>query len=57
VAADHPGDVADRHALARWITEAGQPDLPGILRDAIEELRAVLAPSDRLGTVPGTAGL
>jgi len=34
-----------------------KPDLPGILRDAIEELRAVLAPSDRLSTVADTARL
>jgi AcrR family transcriptional regulator len=43
--------------FARWITEAGQPDLPGILRDAMEELRTVLAPSARLSTVSGTTGL
>jgi AcrR family transcriptional regulator len=30
-------------ALARWIGDPGQPDLPGILRESIEELRDVLA--------------
>jgi AcrR family transcriptional regulator len=30
-------------ALARWISEPGQPDLPGILRESVAELRGVLA--------------
>jgi len=68
VTADHPGDVANRHALrdrgipeptaslaaetgaavfkvafARWVSEPGQPDLPGIFRELMEESRDVLA--------------
>jgi AcrR family transcriptional regulator len=30
-------------AFARWISEPGQPDLPGIIRESMEELRGVLA--------------
>ncbi|MFI5689977.1 TetR/AcrR family transcriptional regulator [Streptomyces sp. NPDC051636] len=30
-------------AFARWISKPGQPDLPGILRASMEELRNVLA--------------
>jgi AcrR family transcriptional regulator len=30
-------------AFARWVTEPGQPDLPGIIREAMAELRDVLA--------------
>jgi AcrR family transcriptional regulator len=30
-------------AFARWIGDPGQPDLPGILRESMEELRDVLA--------------
>jgi AcrR family transcriptional regulator len=29
-------------AFARWISEPGQPDLPGIFRESMEELRGVL---------------
>jgi AcrR family transcriptional regulator len=38
-------------ALARWISEPGQPDLPGILRDSMAEMRSVL--TERL---PSPAG-
>ena len=30
-------------AFARWISEPGQPDLPGIIHGSMEELRGVLA--------------
>jgi AcrR family transcriptional regulator len=30
-------------AFARWVSEPGQPDLPGIFRDSMAELRGVLA--------------
>ena len=30
-------------AFARWISEPGQPDLPGIIHESMEELRGVLA--------------
>jgi hypothetical protein len=30
-------------AFARWVSGAGQPDLPGILRESMQELRGVLA--------------
>jgi AcrR family transcriptional regulator len=33
-------------AFARWVSQPGQPDLPGILRESMEELRGVL--TDRL---------
>jgi hypothetical protein len=29
-------------AFARWISEPGQPDLPGILRESMAELKDVL---------------
>jgi len=32
-------------AFARWISEPGQPDLPGLLRESMAELRDV--PADR----------
>jgi AcrR family transcriptional regulator len=37
-------------AFARWISEPGQPDLPGILRESMEELKGVL--TDRLASSP-----
>jgi AcrR family transcriptional regulator len=37
-------------AFARWISEPGQPGLPGILRESMEELRGVL--TDRLASSP-----
>lgn len=37
-------------AFGRWISEPGQPDLPGILRESIGELRGVL--TDRLTGSP-----
>src|SRR5438270_254625 len=30
-------------AFARWISEPGEPDLPGIFRESLAELRGVLA--------------
>jgi AcrR family transcriptional regulator len=30
-------------AFARWVSEPGEPDLPGIFRDSMAELRGVLA--------------
>jgi hypothetical protein len=39
-------------AFARWVSEPGQPDLPGIIRESMEELRDVLAdraPYDHAG--------
>jgi AcrR family transcriptional regulator len=39
------GIAVYRVAFARWIGEPGQPDLPSILRESIEELRGVLANS------------
>jgi AcrR family transcriptional regulator len=30
-------------AFARWVTEPGEPDLPGIIHESMEELRDVLA--------------
>jgi AcrR family transcriptional regulator len=30
-------------AFARWVSEPGQPDLPGIIRESMAELRGVLA--------------
>jgi hypothetical protein len=39
------GIAVYRVAFARWISEPGQPDLPSILRESIEELRGVLANS------------
>jgi AcrR family transcriptional regulator len=35
-------------AFARWVSQPGQPDLPGILRGSMEELRGVL--TDRLAS-------
>jgi AcrR family transcriptional regulator len=37
------GIAVYRVAFARWISEPGRPDLPGILRESMEELRDVLA--------------
>jgi AcrR family transcriptional regulator len=37
------GIAVYRVAFARWISEPGQPDLPGILRESMAELRDVLA--------------
>jgi AcrR family transcriptional regulator len=37
------GIAVFRVAFARWISEHGQPDLPGILRESMAELRDVLA--------------
>jgi AcrR family transcriptional regulator len=37
-------------AFARWISDPGQPDLPGILRESMEELRGVV--TDRLASSP-----
>jgi hypothetical protein len=30
-------------AFARWISDPGQPDLPGVIRESMRELRGVLA--------------
>ena len=30
-------------AFARWVSEPGQPDLPGIIRESMAEMRGVLA--------------
>jgi AcrR family transcriptional regulator len=37
-------------AFARWISEPGQPDLPGIIRESMAELAGVL--TDRLASSP-----
>jgi AcrR family transcriptional regulator len=37
------GAAVFKLAFARWISEPGQPDLPGIFRELMEELRDVLA--------------
>ena len=37
------GAAVFRIAFARWISETGQPDLPGIFRESMEDLRGVLA--------------
>ncbi len=37
------GFAVYRVAFARWISEPGQPDLPGILRESMAELRGMLA--------------
>jgi AcrR family transcriptional regulator len=42
------GVAAYKVAFARWISEPGQPDLPAILRESMEELRGVL--TDRLAS-------
>jgi len=34
-------------AFARWASEPGRPDLPGIFGELMEELRCVLAPAPR----------
>jgi AcrR family transcriptional regulator len=34
-------------AFARWVSEPGQPDLPGIFRESMKELGDVLAPKAR----------
>jgi AcrR family transcriptional regulator len=44
------GVAVYRVAFARWISEPGQPDLPEILRESVEELRDVL--TERLASVP-----
>jgi AcrR family transcriptional regulator len=36
------GIAVFKAALARWITEPGQPDLPGILKESMDELRGML---------------
>jgi hypothetical protein len=40
-------------ALARWISEPDPPDLPGIIRESMEELSDVL--TDRLASSPSPA--
>jgi len=37
------GVAAFKVAFARWVSEPGQPDLPGIVRESISEMRDVLA--------------
>jgi len=37
------GTAVFKVAFARWISEPGQPDLPGIIRESMGELRGVLA--------------
>ncbi len=37
------GIAVFRIAFERWISQAGQPDLPQLIRDSLEELRAVTA--------------
>lgn len=37
------GMAAYKVAFARWISEPGQQDLPGVLRASVQELRGVLA--------------
>jgi AcrR family transcriptional regulator len=44
------GMAVFKAALARWITEPGQPDLPGILKESMDELRGMLA--DPLASSP-----
>jgi AcrR family transcriptional regulator len=44
------GIAVYRVAFARWISEPGQPDLPGILRESMAELRDVFA--GRLASSP-----
>jgi AcrR family transcriptional regulator len=44
------GIAVYRVAFARWISEAGQPDLRSILRESLDELRGVLG--DRLASAP-----
>ena len=38
--------------FARWISEAGQPDLPEMLREAMEELKGVVASGDQPDRTP-----
>ena len=41
--------IADfKVAFARWTSEPGQPDLPGIIHESMEELRGVLADRARV---------
>jgi AcrR family transcriptional regulator len=40
-------------AFARWISEPGQPDLPGILKESMDELRVIL--TDPLASSPSPA--
>jgi AcrR family transcriptional regulator len=42
------GVAVYRVAFARWIREPGQPDLPSILQESMEELRGVFASPGRL---------
>jgi AcrR family transcriptional regulator len=44
------GIAVYRVAFARWVSEPGQPNLPGILRESMEELRGAL--TDRLASAP-----
>ena len=37
------GTAVFKIAFARWISDPGQPDLPGIIRESMKELRGVLA--------------
>lgn len=43
-------------AFARWISEPGQPDLPGILRESMAELKDVLLRSSSWRRPPVPAG-
>jgi hypothetical protein len=36
------GVAVFKTAFARWISEPGQPDLPGIIRESMTELRGML---------------
>jgi hypothetical protein len=40
------GVAVFKTAFGRWISEPGQPDLPGIIRESMSELRGIL--TDRL---------
>jgi AcrR family transcriptional regulator len=44
------GVAVYRVAFARWTSDPGQPDLPAILRESMEELRGLLG--DRLASSP-----
>jgi hypothetical protein len=37
------GVAAFKVAFARWVSGPGQPDLPEVIRESVEELRNVLA--------------